>query len=298
MALPPVSPGVRRLEVCVTPETLATALRAAGYEPRRPEVLAVAAALAQRGDGLPALLLEGPPGVGKSALATAVAVATGRRLIAHQAHAWTDADELFVGVDVQAAVAGESANVRQDGVLAIAARASASPEGCVLLLDELDKSQERAEALLLDWLQTGRVPVAPGRHLMTRAGGCLVLITSNAQRPLSDALLRRVGRVRMDPLPIAQQVALLGARTALPGGVVRALWVVAREAATADGAIVSLQEGYRILEAMEIVEGVADLRHVLATYGARGPKGRALVARDPRLTSLWGAIVAARRMAA
>ena len=241
-------------------------------------------------EGLPALLLEGPPGAGKSALAGAVARATGRRLIVYQAHAWSDADELFVGVDVGSAVAGEAASVRQDGVLAVAARASHEGAGCVLLIDELDKAQERAEALLLDWLQSGRVPVAPGRHLSTRPSGCLVLITSNAAREHSAALADRVGRVWMDPLPVEVQVRLMAERSGHPEGLVRALWAVARDTAAADGAAVSLRGGLRIMAGLALLEQVADLRHLVAVHAAHGPKGRALVRADARINSLWGVL--------
>ena len=180
--------------------------------------------------------------------------------------------------------------MRQDGVLALAARASHESGGCVLLLDEIDKAQERAEALLLDWLQSGRVPVAPGRHLTTRPEGCLVLVTSNAARELSEALLRRCTRVWMDPLPVPVQVRLLAERSGLPEGMVRALWVVAREAAQADGRALTLQEGHQLLAALGLCESADQLRALLAVKAASGPKGRAAIAKDGRVPALWGGL--------
>jgi MoxR-like ATPase len=287
----------------MTTSTLTTALRAAGYEPRRPEILALAGALtAPRGAGARCLLVEGPPGAGKSALAEAVATALGVPLVVHQCHAWTDADELFVGVDVAAAVAGDAENVREDGVLAVAARLSQAepPAGAgaslVLLLDELDKAPERAEALLLDWLQSGRVPVRPGVHLQTRLDRVLVVITSNGVRPLGEALIRRCRRVRMDPLPTAIQERILVERSGLPARLVQAAWRAAREVAALDGcACLSLQEGVRLLAELACCESAEDCGWALAGWAGRGERAQERAPKFPQAPGVWGEVLRYRR---
>jgi MoxR-like ATPase len=64
-------------------------------------------------------------------------------------------------------------------------------------LDEVDKANEGVDALLLDWLQTARCPVGPGRQVQGVPGNLLVFMTSNEYRPLSPALLRRARRIRV-----------------------------------------------------------------------------------------------------
>ncbi len=72
-------------------------------------------------------IISGPPGVGKTRHAELYAQQRNMALVYYQCHAWTDADEFFFGVNVQAAVSGEG-KVRQPGVLAIAAESSKANE--------------------------------------------------------------------------------------------------------------------------------------------------------------------------
>lgn len=279
-------------------------LLSVGYHARRREALAVEAALTHRSGGAAALLLEGPPGAGKTALGEALARAYGWPLVYAQLHAWSDADELFVGVDVASAVAGDAANVRQPGVLARASAMCAEHGRVVLVLDEIDKTSERCEALLLDFLQSGRVPVAPGRHVQAPLERLIVVLTSNGQRELSDALLRRVRRVRIDPLPVELLDKLATERSGAPRGVVTLVSRAARAIAEIEGTPLSLQEiSHAARECWELAQGVDDVREILAAWAARGKYGASyahgqhIASRDvtDAIAAIWGEIVAARR---
>lgn len=271
-------------------------LAAHGYEPRPEEAAAVRAMLRPNGS-IRAALLEGPPGCGKTALAEAVASALSARLVYAMLHSWSDDQELFSGVDVAAAVEGDAARVRQPGVLAIAAEASANGL-CVVCLDEVDKVQERTENLLLDFLQTGRVPVRPGLHLAARPENLLVFLTSNGQRDLSDALLRRVRRVRMRPLPTDTVVRLVAARAGVSVGFARCLVKAARAVAESESnANLSLQEMCHLAGDIWHVAGdIAEAREYLAQWAARTAAG-AQAARKADLAPAWAEVITARRAA-
>jgi MoxR-like ATPase len=284
-------------------QVLEKEIRKTGYIPRRSDLLGLAGTLILvcKKSGSKAMVIMGPPGTGKSAFAAAAAVALESTLVVYQCHSWSDADELFVGVDVCAAVAGDAEAVRQDGVLAKVAKLS-QKGGVVLLLDELDKTMERTEALLLDWLQSGRVPIQPGVHLQTNLDNVLVIATSNEQRELTEAGTRRFCRVVMNPLDVKTQVALIHQRSCVDLGVCKLLWKVARYIAHHEGNnSLSIQEGIRLVSAAYLVEETADdVRILLSQWAARVQKGRDLIANhdDTVVTqsnAAWSEICRARK---
>ena len=261
---------------------------------------AVRALLGQIGGGARALLVTGAPGTGKTALAEAIASDYGAVFLYALLHSWSGADDLFAGISVPAAVAGDAANVTQPGVLALAAEASQNNQLVVVCLDELDKAPESVEALLLDWLQSGRVPVKPGYHLQTRLERVLVVITSNGQRPHTEALIRRCRRLRMEPLPIPLRVELAAARSGAPKGVVTLVDKACQVIAQAEGNnALSLQEiANACREIWAVCQSAQEVGEALAAWAARGDEA-ARVVNTPQLRklcgSIWGEVIVARR---
>ena len=177
------------------------------------------------------LLVRGEPGTGKSQLARAAAEALGRALLTHTVDSRTETRDLLWSVDAVARLgtaqlmgalqrldptqAMEHIAIRkfvQPGTLwwafdwnsahEQARQVRQSPpktpdgwtvdNGVVVLIDEIDKADPSVPSGLLDALGHGRfdVPELPP-VVMNRSNRPLVVITTNEDRALPDAFLRR-----------------------------------------------------------------------------------------------------------
>ena len=180
-------------------EATAVALKSAGYLPDAhiSQVVFLADRL-----GKP-VLAEGPAGVGKTALAVALAEATGRRLVRLQCYEGLDeAKALFewnYHKQLLRLQADEGKSWRElegdiftrDFLLTRPVlEAILSPEPVVLLIDEVDRVEIETEALLLEVLDAFQVTV-PELGTIEALTRPFVVLTSNNTRELSEALKRR-----------------------------------------------------------------------------------------------------------
>ena len=183
----------------------AAALRDAGY--LADDSAALVSHLAQR-LGKP-VLVEGPAGVGKTELAKALARSTGRELIRLQCYEGLDEAKalyewnyrkqlLRIQAESTAEDRAESAKAGvMDDIFAedflltrplLAAIASEAP--VVLLIDEIDKTDQEFEAMLLEVLSDFQISI-PELGVIEARTMPLVLLTSNDSRELTEALKRR-----------------------------------------------------------------------------------------------------------
>jgi MoxR-like ATPase len=151
------------------------------------------------------LLLEGEPGVGKTAAAKALAQAIGTPLIRLQCYEGLTAGEALYEWNYQRQLlAIRLAEARQEKLTdadlftaeflqerpILKAVRHAGPTPPVLLIDEIDRADDEFEALLFEFLGEAAITV-PELGTFTAARPPIVVLTSNRSRDLHDALRRR-----------------------------------------------------------------------------------------------------------
>lgn len=92
-------------------------------------------------------------------------------------------------------------------------RALRAPQGCVLLIDEIDKADPEFEAFLLEVLSDYQISV-PELGTLAAITRPMVLLTSNGARELSDALRRRCLHLHIDYPELALERRIV--RTRVP----------------------------------------------------------------------------------
>lgn len=183
-----------------TVEDIATGLRSVGYLPG--ESTALVSYLATK-LGKP-ILVEGPAGVGKTELAKALAKHLDRTLIRLQCYEGLDeAKALYEWnyrkqlLRIQAEADGAGWEQVQDDIFGAEfllqrplMAAIAAEEPVVLLIDEIDKTDQEFEAMLLELLSDFQLSI-PELGLFEARTRPVVLLTSNNSRELTEALKRR-----------------------------------------------------------------------------------------------------------
>lgn len=186
------------------------------------------------------LLLEGPAGVGKTELAKSLAVASGRELIRLQCYEGLDEARALYEWDyarqllhVQMLRDRISAELSSETTLHAASAALArtdvgiyteqflvarpllaaitSPTPTVLLIDEVDRTDEAMEAVMLEVLAERQVTVPEVGTFVARSSPWVIL-TSNDTRELSPALKRRCLHFQVDYPSVERERRIVAVR--------------------------------------------------------------------------------------
>lgn len=143
------------------------------------------------------LLIRGEPGTGKTLLAHSIAHGLGKKIIVWNIKSTTKAQEgLYVYDTVQRLNDSrfgdkDISDIKQYIKLGKLGQAFASPEQVVLLIDEIDKADLEFPNDLLNELDEMSFYIPETEETISAVHRPIVVITSNAEKELPDAFLRR-----------------------------------------------------------------------------------------------------------
>lgn len=173
------------------------------------------------------LLIEGEAGVGKTEVAKAMAAALGRDLVRLQCYEGLDESKALYEWNYQKQLLAIQVNMNSQGKSSEEMTAELfsenyllerpllksirSEEPVVLLIDEIDKSDEEFEAFLLELLSELQVTI-PELGTVKAQSQPFVVLTSNHVRPLSAALRRRCAYLYIDYPSVKKEVEIITSR--------------------------------------------------------------------------------------
>ena len=171
------------------------------------------------------LLIEGAAGVGKTEIAKVMASALDRELVRLQCYEGLDESKTLYEWNYQKQLLSIQVHMGSEDKDELTRslfsdeymlerpllKSIRSEKSVVLLIDEIDKSDEEFEAFLLELLSDMQVTVPEVGTIKAR-NIPFVVLTSNKARPISDALRRRCAYLYIDYPSMDKELAILRAK--------------------------------------------------------------------------------------
>lgn len=171
------------------------------------------------------LLIEGAAGVGKTEVAKVMAAALDRELVRMQCYEGLDESKTLYEWNYQKQLLSIQVHMDAEDKDALTRslfsdeymlerpllKSIRSEKPVVLLIDEIDKSDEEFEAFLLELLSDMQISI-PEVGTIKAKSIPFVVLTSNRARPISDALRRRCAYLYIEYPDREKELAILRAR--------------------------------------------------------------------------------------